>query len=112
MQPGDVVFAYASHRSGHVLSEQALIKLPAGVDPEAAIFLANLNTTFNGILDADLHLGETVVVFGQGVLGQLVVQEAKLSGVSQADSRGPGGQAAGTLSASQRRGRHIEPDAS
>ena len=83
VQPGDVVFSYASHRAGHVLPEQAVIKLPEGVDPEAGIFLANLNTTFNGILDADLHLGETVVIFGQGVLGQLMVQQAKLSGVSQ-----------------------------
>ena len=83
LQPGDVVFAYASHRTGHILPEQAAIKLPESVDPELGIFIANLNTTFNGILDADLHLGETVVVFGQGILGQLTVQQAKLSGASQ-----------------------------
>ncbi len=57
-----------------------MTKLPEGTDPQAGVFLANLNTTFNGILDADLHPCECVVVFGQGVLGQLVVQWAKLSG--------------------------------
>lgn len=80
VQTGDQVFCYASHRSGHILSQTAVTKLPSGTEPEVGVLLANLNTTFNGILDADLHLGETVVVFGQGVLGQLMVQWSKLSG--------------------------------
>lgn len=80
VQAGDLVYTYSAHRSGHVLPEQAVIKLPAGTDPELGVLLANLNTTFNGILDADLHPAEAVVVFGQGVLGQMVVQWAKLSG--------------------------------
>jgi len=57
-----------------------VIKLPEGTDPQVGVLLANLNTAFNGVLDADLHLHECVVVFGQGVLGQLTVQWAKLSG--------------------------------
>ena len=40
LQPGDVVFAYASHRTGHILPEQTAIKLPEGVDPELGIFIA------------------------------------------------------------------------
>ena len=34
----------------------------------------------NAILDADLHLGETVAVFGLGVIGLLVAQLARLYG--------------------------------
>jgi 2-desacetyl-2-hydroxyethyl bacteriochlorophyllide A dehydrogenase len=77
---GDIVFCYGNHQTGHVLPERAVVKLPKDVDPRVGVLLANLNTTFNGILDADLHLQECVVVFGQGVLGQLTVQWAKLSG--------------------------------
>ncbi|MDE0339472.1 MAG: zinc-binding dehydrogenase [Caldilineaceae bacterium] len=79
---GDVVFSFAPHQSAHVLPAGSVSKLPKGLDPRAGVLTAVLNTTFNGILDADLHLGECVVVFGQGVLGQLTVQWAKLSGAS------------------------------
>lgn len=34
----------------------------------------------NAILDADIHVGETVVVFGSGVPGQIVAQLARLNG--------------------------------
>ena len=79
---GDVVFSFAPHQSAHVLPAGSVSKLPKGLDPRAGVLTAVLNTTFNGILDANLHLGECVVVFGQGVLGQLTVQWAKLSGAS------------------------------
>ncbi len=79
---GDVVFSFAPHQSAHVLPAGSVFKLPEGIDPRAGVLTAVLNTTFNGILDANLHLGECVVVFGQGVLGQLTVQWAKLSGAS------------------------------
>ena len=79
---GEIVFSFAPHQSAHVLPAGSVSKLPEGLDPRAGVLTAVLNTTFNGILDADLHLGECVVVFGQGVLGQLTVQWAKLSGAS------------------------------
>lgn len=82
VQKGDLVFCYGPHQSGHVLPARAVVKLPQGIAPEVGVLLANLNTTFNGVLDADLHLQECVVIFGQGVLGQLAVQWAKLSGAS------------------------------
>ena len=79
---GDVVFSFAPHQSAHVLPAGSVFKLPEGIDPRAGVLTAVLNTTFNGMLDADLHLGECVVVFGQGILGQLTVQWAKLSGAA------------------------------
>lgn len=82
LQRGDLVFCYAPPQTAHVLPARAVIKLPANVAPEEGIFLASLNTTFNGILDADLHPQECVVVFGQGVLGQLTVQWAKMQAAS------------------------------
>ncbi len=79
---GDVVFCFGPHQSAHVLPARSVFKLPEGIDPKAGVFVANLNTTFNGMLDAGLRLGECVVVFGQGILGQLTVQWAKLSNAS------------------------------
>ena len=77
---GDIVYCAAPHQSAHVLPAKSVVRLPQGINPMVGVLMANLNTTFNGILDADLHLGECVVVFGQGVLGQLTVQWAKRSG--------------------------------
>jgi 2-desacetyl-2-hydroxyethyl bacteriochlorophyllide A dehydrogenase len=82
VQVGDLVFCYGKHQTAHILPQEAVIRLPAGADPKTSVLLANLNTTFNAILDADLHLQECVVVFGQGMLGQLLVQWARLSGAA------------------------------
>ncbi len=54
--------------------------MPAGVDPKFGIFGRIGAISLNGILDAGIILGETVAVFGLGVIGQLVCQMARLSG--------------------------------
>lgn len=77
---GDLVFAGAGHETSSTVSEESLVKLPEGLSPALGVFCANLNTTLNGILDAGINLGEVVAVFGQGTLGQLLSQMAKLSG--------------------------------
>jgi 2-desacetyl-2-hydroxyethyl bacteriochlorophyllide A dehydrogenase len=59
------------------------IRLPAGLPPDRGIFLANLETAVNLLLDAHPRLGERVVVFGQGVVGLLVTQLLRRTGVSQ-----------------------------
>lgn len=79
---GDLVFAGASHETSSVVEEDRALRLPDGLPPELGVFTANLSTTFNGILDAGINLGEVVAVFGQGTLGQLISQMAKLSGAS------------------------------
>lgn len=79
---GDIVYTYCSHETGCVVDEQSVMKLDKGLSPEAGIFVANINTAYNGILDAGINLGETVVIFGQGVVGLLAVQLAKMSGAS------------------------------
>ena len=78
MAEGDLIYFAAPHQSAHVLPAKSVVKLPQGIEPKVGVLMANLNTTFNGVLDADLHLGECVVVFGQDVLEQLTVQWAKL----------------------------------
>lgn len=77
---GTVVYCEAPHGSGHVVRADEIVALPRDLDPKLGVFLANLQTTFIGVLDAGLRLNECLTVFGQGILGQFIVQWAKLSG--------------------------------
>jgi threonine dehydrogenase-like Zn-dependent dehydrogenase len=46
--------------------------LPEGIDPKAAVFLANMETAVNLVQDASPGLGDRVAVLGQGIVGLLV----------------------------------------
>ena len=79
---GDRVWGTWGHRSTAVMpaSDAALRVLPAGVDPRVGIFSHIGAVALNAVIDADIHIGETVAVFGLGVPGQLVAQFARLNG--------------------------------
>jgi 2-desacetyl-2-hydroxyethyl bacteriochlorophyllide A dehydrogenase len=78
--PGDLVFALHPHQSIFLAPAQLAVRMPADLDPMLGIFTANLETALNIVHDAPLHLGETVVVFGQGVVGLLVAQLLRVAG--------------------------------
>jgi 2-desacetyl-2-hydroxyethyl bacteriochlorophyllide A dehydrogenase len=79
---GDVVHGVWGHRSEAVLPAEALAgrQIPPGVDPVAGVFARVGAIALNAVLAADLHLGETVAIFGQGVIGLLATRLAALSG--------------------------------
>ncbi len=79
---GDVVYGTWGHRSHAVLEEAYLAqrRKPEALDPLLAIFSHIGPIALNGILDAQLHLGETVAIFGLGVPGQIAAQMATRSG--------------------------------
>lgn len=79
---GQRVWGTWGHRTHRVVTaEYARARiLPPHVDPILGIFSQIGAIALNGILDAQINLGETVAVFGLGVVGQLVAQLAKLSG--------------------------------
>src|SRR5205807_10262456 len=54
-----------------------LVRLPADMHPETAIFLNLTEVALNGLLDVPISLGDTVVVFGQGIVGTLIAQLAR-----------------------------------
>jgi 2-desacetyl-2-hydroxyethyl bacteriochlorophyllide A dehydrogenase len=54
--------------------------LPEGHDVMAGVFAKIGAIALNAVLDADIHVGETVAVFGAGVPGQIVAQLARLNG--------------------------------
>ena len=79
---GEIVYGTWGHVSSAVVTEKfaASHKLSPSIDPILGIYSQMGPIALNAILDADIHLGETVAVFGQGVPGQIAAQMAKLSG--------------------------------
>jgi threonine dehydrogenase-like Zn-dependent dehydrogenase len=75
---GDLVAVDAPHADGHLLSNTAAAAglLPLGVDPARAVFFILARVALGGVHDADLKLGETVVVVGLGTVGLLAAQMA------------------------------------
>ena len=71
---GDLVYAYQPHQTAYVAPATSVIPLPELADPATGVLYSNLNTAYGGVLDADIRLDDTVVVFGQGVVGLLVTQ--------------------------------------
>ena len=73
---GDVVWGMWGHRSHAVLPAERLEghRLPAGLDPMVGTFDRVGAVALNAVLAAGAFLGETVVVFGQGVIGLLATQ--------------------------------------
>lgn len=80
LEVGDLVFVHHPHQSEYVVPAALAVRLPPGSDPEQAVFLANLETAVNALLDGAPRLGEHVVIFGQGVVGLLLTQLARRAG--------------------------------
>jgi 2-desacetyl-2-hydroxyethyl bacteriochlorophyllide A dehydrogenase len=79
---GDVVYGTWGHRTHHIVTEDyaaGRIQSP-DLDPLLGIFSQIGAISLNGVLDAAIRIGETVVVFGLGTPGQIVAQLAKRSG--------------------------------
>jgi len=68
---GRLVFSFHPHESHFLADPGELHPLPSGVSPEAALFLPNLETAVNFLMDGRPLIGETVIVFGQGIVGLL-----------------------------------------
>lgn len=79
---GDRVWGTWGHRTTAVIdgAVAASRRLPAHADPRLGIFSHIGAVALNAVIDADIHVGETVVVFGLGVPGQIVAQLARLNG--------------------------------
>ena len=78
----DLVFAFNPHETLYTVPETVVIKLPETIDPRLGIFVANVETALNVLLDAMPRLGERIVVMGQGVVGLLITQLARKAGAS------------------------------
>lgn len=77
---GDAVFIHHPHQEIFVVHARMPVRLPDGLDPVHGVFTANLETALNVAHDTPVRIGETVLVFGQGVVGLLVARLLKLAG--------------------------------
>jgi 2-desacetyl-2-hydroxyethyl bacteriochlorophyllide A dehydrogenase len=66
-----MVFCFHPHESHFLAAPEDLIPVPEGVSAEEAVFLANMETAVNLVMDGHPIIGEAVVVFGQGIVGLL-----------------------------------------
>ncbi len=79
---GDRIWGTWGHKSTHVAEQDwaAARVLDPALDPRAGIFSHAGAIALNVVLDADIHVGEYVAVFGQGVMGLAITQLARLNG--------------------------------
>jgi 2-desacetyl-2-hydroxyethyl bacteriochlorophyllide A dehydrogenase len=79
---GALIYGNWGHRTTAVVTADFARErlLPDEVAPIHGIFSHIGAITMNGILDSAIRLGETVAIFGLGVVGNLMGQLAKLSG--------------------------------
>ncbi|MBV9452637.1 MAG: zinc-binding alcohol dehydrogenase [Rubrobacter sp.] len=83
LAPGASVFVHHPHQDFFVIPGKLAVRLPDELDALLGLFVANLETAVSVIHDTPLRLGETALVFGQGVLGLLITQLLKIAGAEQ-----------------------------
>lgn len=80
LSEGDRVYSGARHAGAVLLPAGAVRRLPATVSAEEGAYTTLAQIVLNGIRRGRVVLGESVVVVGAGLLGQLVVQFAHCCG--------------------------------
>jgi 2-desacetyl-2-hydroxyethyl bacteriochlorophyllide A dehydrogenase len=81
LQIGDLVYSSADHVEFAVFPEDWLLtRLPDAVDPVHAALFGMASVALNTSRNAELRLGETVLVAGAGFIGQIVAQVALAMG--------------------------------
>ncbi len=79
---GERVFVLHPHQDVFVVPASALRPLPAGIPAERLVLAANLETAVNVVWDAELGLGDRVVVSGLGVVGLLIAWLCRRAGAA------------------------------
>jgi 2-desacetyl-2-hydroxyethyl bacteriochlorophyllide A dehydrogenase len=79
-EPGQRVASWGPHATYTVQPLSQMQAIPDSVSDDQALFWNLGKTVMNGVRLAKIALGEAVVLVGVGILGQLAVQYAALSG--------------------------------
>jgi len=77
---GQRVASWGRHATYNIQPLTQVQAIPDGVADDQAVFWNLGKTVMNGVRQAQLALGEAVVMVGAGILGQLATQYAHLSG--------------------------------
>lgn len=82
---GNIVASAYGHRETAILDINRTVYLnlvPEDMNPEHAIFQALGSVALDSLLTSRVRLGESAIIFGQGVVGLLLLQLCKLAGVN------------------------------
>ena len=71
---------YANHADEVVVPRNLVAKVPDGVDPKSAAYTTIASISLQGVRLAEPTLGESAVVIGLGIIGQLASQILKANG--------------------------------
>lgn len=81
LRAGEIVWGSWGHRTSAVIDGTiAAGRRITAEDPRVGVFAHIGAVGLGAVLDADLHVGETVAVFGMGVPGQVAAQLARRNG--------------------------------
>jgi 2-desacetyl-2-hydroxyethyl bacteriochlorophyllide A dehydrogenase len=83
IEVGDRVFCLHPHQTTYVVPAELAWRLPPDLDPERAVFAANVETALNVLLDTPVRVGERVAVLGQGTVGLLIGLLARRNGAGR-----------------------------
>ena len=79
---GSIVWGIWGHRAEAVVPAEKLVGhvMPPGADPLTGVFARVGAIALNAVHASDVHLGDQIAIFGQGVIGLLGTRLAVLSG--------------------------------
>lgn len=83
LEVGQMVYGATPHMTPVVLPASRMRAVPVGRDPRCFLFKILVTTALNIVHHARPAIGDTVVVFGAGVVGLLTVQLLARSGASR-----------------------------
>ncbi len=74
---GKTVFCLYPHQDLYQVAASALTVVPQGVPAKRAVLAAGMETALNALWDAEIKIGDRVVVIGAGAIGALVAYLAR-----------------------------------
>lgn len=77
---GKTVASYSPHAMYVSASQKDVMLVPQGVSEEEASFFTIAEIVMNGVRRSQLSFGESVVIYGAGILGQLTARICKMAG--------------------------------
>jgi 2-desacetyl-2-hydroxyethyl bacteriochlorophyllide A dehydrogenase len=77
---GRTICSYAPHCAYHAFNPADSYLVPDGVSDDQAVFFTLAEIALIGIRRSHIELGEAIVVYGAGLIGQLVARFCRLSG--------------------------------
>jgi len=79
---GERVAGYGMLASTHTVKASELLKMPEHMSVKEAVCYDPLQFALSGLRDANLRIGDTVLISGLGAIGQMAAQAARIAGAS------------------------------